>query len=193
MKKFIKVSIGILVVFSVFFISNNVVYKDMIHKEDYKETNQMESNIAFHSKEKVDKGTIFKFKIRNLSKYKYKLDDAKMVFTSFTNNKDGEREDSGSDIYISLYRDYNSQNSYEKSVNENIRWKGIVPNGEGYIEFLVPNGFNLDNKYFDLYSVNINLEGRFVVDIPFLDGGYITIREDNYTWGSFNYESHNKN
>ena len=77
------------------------------------------------------------------------------------------------------------KNSFEESdVNWQIITKGIKPNSYAYVEYTIPKGLNLDDDYFSLDSIVYDIEGQFVVDLPFTDGGYITIRPDFNMGGS---------
>ncbi|MBO3445502.1 hypothetical protein [Clostridium sp. CCUG 7971] len=192
MKRFIKISISILIVFTVFFIGNKLIFKDMIHVNDYEETNIKEIRVDLYDKKEVKEGTIFKFKIKNESKYTYRLNSAKLIFQRKIEEENEEVTHFGSNIELTSYERNMGDNENHVSESDKMFLYGIKPYKEGYVEFLFPKGLTLDKNYFDLYSVNIDFDGRYTVDLPFLETGCINVQQDNRSH-SFNFEAHNKN
>lgn len=192
MKRFIKISISILIVFTVFFMGNKLIFKDMIHVNDYEEKNIKDIKVDLYDKKEVKEGTIFRFKIKNKSKYTYRLDSAKLTFQRKIEEENGEETYFGSNIELTLYEKYMVDNENHVSESYKMSSYGIKPYKEGYIEFLFPKGLTLDKNYFDLYSANIDFDGKYTIDLPFLETGFMTVQQDNRSH-SFNFEAHNKN
>lgn len=197
MKRFMGISINIIIVFVVFFIGSKVIFKDMVHVNNYEEKNIKEINIDLEEEAKVKEGIVFKFKIKNNSKYTYRIDDARLVFSSKNESKSKDDDYIEYDLYSSLelkthekYKEYDDiymDNNYKNFIY------GIKPNKEGYIEFLLPKGLNLDKEYFDLNVININIDSKYTVDLPFSESGYITVEKNNQIDYSFDYEIDNTN
>lgn len=190
MKRFIKISISILIVFTVFFIGNKLIFKDMVHVNDYEEKNRKEISVDLYDKKVVKEGTIFKFKIKNESKFTYRLNSAKLTFPNKIEYENEEVLYWGANLELTSYERYIEGNENYVSESDRMFLYGIKPYKEGYIEFLFPKGLTLDKKYFDLSSANIDIDGKYTVDLPFLETGYINVQQENSSH-SFNFEAHN--
>ncbi|MGL5329495.1 MAG: hypothetical protein ACRDD7_09505 [Peptostreptococcaceae bacterium] len=142
MKKFAKISSLILSTFLLFLMINKLIFKDRVSVEDYRFKNNMETNVSIESYKNTKDGILINIKIKNDSNYVYTLKDAKIMFggtnQGFTLNR------------IPIHWE-----------GEDIMYDGIQPNEEGYVEFLLPKGMKIDEKYFDLECTKIVYEGKF--------------------------------
>lgn len=175
--KFFKISIIIIVITIIFNLLSNIIFSDLKHEYDYLENNDTEVGFELDSRYEDEKGINLKFEINNPTKYTFKLEDAYLNFDMYEN---GNKEIiSNSSIKIETQYPFEESDS-----NWNIYHKGIKPKCNGYLVFTVPKGLKLDSNNFALDSIGYDIKGQFVVDIPFIDGGYITIRPEFNMGGS---------
>lgn len=175
MKKFMKVS-SIILIFC--FVSGFLVrftYGDMIDKKDYEARNVNEVIVEFESRKNVREGTKIRFKIYNNSKYTYLLTKARITFENNIFNEDKEKKYiNNSNLYLAL--------DSENKINSNLILDGIEPNGDGYIEFIIPKGLELDKRYFDLDSTKMEYEGNFAEEIPVFNFLKIPVEQNKGVW-----------
>lgn len=96
-----------------------------------------------------------------------------MKFENNIKNEKGEYINS-SKLYLAL--------DVENSLNSNLMLDGIEPNGDGYIEFIVPKGLQLDKKYFALDSTKMEYEGNFAEEIPIFNFLKIPVEQNKGVW-----------
>lgn len=175
--KFIKLSLIIIIISTLFVLGNKFIFKNLIHENDYLIKNDFEIDIKLNKKYETKNGLKLRFKIENPTKYTFRLEESYITFDMY---KDKNKEMmTNSPLKIDM------KNSFEESdINWQIITKGIKPNSYAYVEYTIPKGLNLDDDYFSLDSIVYDIEGQFVVDLPFTDGGYITIRPDFNMGGS---------
>ena len=175
--KFIKLSLIIIIISTLFVLGNKFIFKNLIHENDYLIKNDFEIDIKLNKKYETKNGLKLRFKIENPTKYTFRLEESYITFDMY---KDKNKEMiTNSPLKIDM------KNSFEESdINSQIITKGIKPHSYAYMEFTIPKGLNLDDDYFSLDSIVYDIEGQFVVDLPFTDGGYITIRPDFNMGGS---------
>lgn len=173
MNKFIKVSSIILIFCLVSGFLVRFTYGDMVDKKDYEARNVNEVIVKFESRKTVREGTKIRFKIYNNSKFTYLLTKARMKFENNIKNEDGE--------YINSSKLYLALDSANK-LNSNLMLDGIEPNGDGYIEFIVPKGLELNKKYFALDSTKMEYEGNFAEEIPIFKFLKIPVEQNKGVW-----------
>lgn len=176
MNKFIKVSIFILGVFTLFIAINKLAYKDMVSVKDYEINNLEEIIFDFDSRRSDERGIIVRFKINNNSRYSYKLNSAKMKFENCIEGKDGVNKCS-SHVNLDLSNEKNSIT--EKTLNN-----GIKPNNQRYVDFIIPKGLTFDYRYFNESGMSVEYRGEFIVNIPMAKGLYIVVGKNEGVWNS---------
>ncbi len=182
-KKFITLSLIIIILFAGYIYLNKVAYGKRIHVEDYDVSNNMETEVLVDGYRELNEGTLIKIKIVNRSKYTYRLDGVSLNFGNEVVFEDGS----------STFADYLSLYTYDGDINNNkILVNGIEPFGEGHITFLQPKGLKLEAKSFDFNNVNLNYSGSFTVNIPFFNI-YTTMSSSSgsYSINYINFESDN--
>ncbi|UWD48145.1 hypothetical protein NYR90_16570 [Clostridioides difficile] len=176
MNKFIKVSIFILGVFTLFIAINKLVYRDMVSVKDYEINHLEEIVFDFDSRRSEEIGTVIRFKISNNSKYSYRLNSAKMRFENCIESKKGENKCS---YYVNIDL-FNEKNSItEKTLNY-----GIKSNNQGYVDFVIPKGLNFDYRYFNDSGMSVEYKGEFTVEMPIAKGLYLVVGKNNDVWNS---------
>lgn len=174
-KKFIKISVSMVAIVIVFISINKLIFKDLIHEEDDSIFNYTNIEVTLDNKYISEDGIKLKFKVKNDSKYTFRIDESYLDFEMYQSGNKDMIVPSGIKIYPT--------NIYEgNGVNDRILMKGIDPHKSEYITFTIPKGFGLDNEYFPLDSIGYRLNGQFVVRIQFLESGYITVKP-NYNIG----------
>ncbi|SCH30739.1 MULTISPECIES: hypothetical protein [unclassified Romboutsia] len=166
MKKFTKVSICIIVSILLFIGINKLIFNKRVGIEDYKITNPMYTYLQLDKYKKTDNGTVLRLKVKNSSNYTYRLEDASLVIWSCNRSENGNAINSREAFRI---------NRIEYGINDDIRWKGIEPKGESYIEFLFPKGMSIDERFIDLESTAFEYKGSFIKELPLLDDAYTTV------------------
>lgn len=167
--KFIKLSLIIIIISTLFVLGNKFIFKNLIHENDYLIKNDFEIDIKLNKKYETKNGLKLRFKIENPTKYTFRLEESYITFDMY--------EDKNKEMMTNSPLKIDMKNSFEESdVNWQIITKGIKPHSYAYVEYTIPKGLNLDDDYFSLDSIVYDIEGQFVVDLPFTDGGYITIR-----------------
>jgi ABC-2 type transport system permease protein len=180
--KFIKLSLIIIIISTLFILGNKFIFKNLVHEYDYLIKNEFDINIELNKKFETKKGLNLKFKIKNPTKYNFRLEESYITFDMY--------EDKNKEVMTNSSLKIDMKYPFEESdVNWPIFFKGVKPHSYGYIEFTIPKGLKLDGKYFSLDSIGYDIKGRFVVDLPFTDGGYITIRPDFNMGGSMSQVS----
>ena len=94
----------------------------------------------------------------------------------FENNiaKENEKKENSSRLYIAM----DETNRF----NSDMMVEGIEPNGEGYIEFIVPKGLILDKRYFALDFTKMEYEGNFAEEIPVFKFLKIPVEQNKGIW-----------
>lgn len=173
MNKFVKISSIILIFWVISGILVRFTYGDMVDKKDYESRNVNEVIVEFESRKSVKDGTKVRYKVYNNSKFTYLLTKARM---KFENNiaKENEKKENSSRLYIAM----DEINRF----NSDMMVEGIEPNGEGYIEFIVPKGLILDKRYFALDSTKMEYEGNFAEEIPVFKFLKIPVEQNKGIW-----------
>lgn len=168
-KQFLKISVGLFIVYILFILGNKLTYGNLVHEENYRDMYVKNVEFTVADQEYKDGTISVKIKIRNHTKYTYILEDANLVFEIHEN---GDKNSYlTSNLKVELPYDWED----EKSDNYKAKIEGIAPNDLAFIEFIIPKGITLDSKYFVLDNMLLEHEGRLVSKLPFLQSGYITI------------------
>lgn len=175
--KFIKLSLIIIIISTLFVLGNKFIFKNLIHENDYLIKNDFEIDIKLNKKYETKNGLKLRFKIENPTKYTFRLEESYITFDMY---KDKNKEMmTNSPLKIDM------KNSFEESdVNWPLFSKGIKPHSYTYMEYTIPKGLNLDDDYFSLDSIAYDITGKFLVDLPFTHIGDIIIRPDFNMGGS---------
>ena len=175
--KFIKLSLIIIIISTLFVLGNKFIFKNLIHEDDYLIKNNFEIDIKLNKKYQTKNGLKLRFKIENPTKYTFRLEESYITFDMY---KDKNKEMmTNSPLKIDM------KNSFEESdINWQIITKGIKPHSYAYVEYTIPKGLNLDDDYFSLDSIAYDITGKFLVDLPFTHIGDIIIRPDFNMGGS---------
>lgn len=169
MRKFAKISAYIVIVIFSFILANTIVFKDRVSVQDYNKSNPITTIASIEKYEKTNDGVIVNIKIKNNSNYTYKLDNASIVF--FSCERDSNDNIIGSREAFKL----NILPMDIQNEEDDIRWSGIGPKKEGYIEFLYPKGIKMDDRFFDLDETTLKYNGSFTENLSIGDGAYTTI------------------
>lgn len=174
MNKFIRISFIILVCFFMSGIIAKFTYSDMIDRQDYESRNINELIVEFESRKTVKNGTKIKFKIYNNSKFTYLLTKARIKFENNLFKDNLEYNKNNTNLYIEM--DNNSK------LNSNLILNGILPNKDGYLEFIIPKGLSLNKKYFALDSTKMEYEGNFAEKVPIFTFLKIPVEQSKGIW-----------
>lgn len=173
MNKFIKISSIILLSCLIAGFLVRFTYGDMVDKKDYEARNVNEVIVEFESRKNVQEGTKIRFKIYNNSKFTYLLTRARMKFENTIPGGENNIKNS-SQLYISM--------DVGNKMNSDLMIDGIEANGDGYIEFIVPKGLELDKKYFALDSTKMEYSGNFAEEVPIFKFLKIPVEQNKGVW-----------